>query len=145
MFETVAKEDLPGSHIYENQAKVRDGSITVSLASVISSMRRQGKNKTTDVEDRVNAMEGTSPTTIGEQTPSMEAPMPRTMRADTREIGSTPIEAPNPNTVRPAPPAFHNVGTQPTARPIQPVPPAPKPEADKAGGASSLIRSFRTK
>ena len=145
MFETVAKEDLPGSHIYENQAKVRDGSITVSLASVISSMRRQGKTKTANVDDEFNSMEGASPTTIGEQTPSMEAPMPRTMRADTREIGSAPVEAPNPNTVRPAPPAFHNVGAQPTARPIQPAPPVTKPEADKGGGASSLIRSFRTK
>lgn len=44
MFETVPKEDLPGSHIYENQAQVRSGNYVPSVSSVIRHMRNQGTN-----------------------------------------------------------------------------------------------------
>lgn len=42
MFETIAAKDLPGAHIYEQQAKAKAGTYQIPLSSVIQRMREGG-------------------------------------------------------------------------------------------------------
>lgn len=46
-FETMRAEDLPGAHIYEQQAKVKEG-LTVSLKSVLRCMRMEDRKPASD-------------------------------------------------------------------------------------------------
>lgn len=151
MFETVAKEDLPGSHIYENQAKIRDGSVTVSLSSVVRSMRQQDKNTVDTQAGDLGPFQNVSKPTNGEQRPST---------ADAPQIYKdiqtpTPALSPVPSSTPPAkylstPPMVGNsleVGSRPGPTP-SPVPANPREniaEGRKNADAGNLIRSFRTK
>lgn len=164
MFETVSKEDLPGSHIYENQEKIRSGSSSISLASVIKSMRQQGKSTMSD-DFEGDALTGTSEGIVGEQKPSLGPSSPNSP-TDKRTNWPSAVAEPAYN-------PLHGAQSQPTtpAAPAMttPVPgtmtPAPSRASrasldfsspayvdQKAGAnkekterASSLIRSFRTK
>lgn len=146
MFETVSAEDLPGSHIYENQAKIRDGSVTVSLSRVIKTMRHQGKSGLDDFNGSGDQLNGSEIPQAGEQRPSVgDAPQiykdhnaPQPARAPLRSpnhsnpvVGSG-LEIGNTTAPRPSPPSTVE---------------APKADSIQPGGGSSgsLIRSFRTK
>ena len=56
-FENVSSKKLPGSNIYENQAKLRDGKASISLSSVIIKMRELGTGKSKSMPEDITAIQ----------------------------------------------------------------------------------------
>ncbi|MCP4183449.1 MAG: DUF87 domain-containing protein [Hyphomicrobiales bacterium] len=56
-FENVSVRKLPGSNIYENQAKLREGKASISLSSVIIKMRELGTGSTKTLPDDINVIQ----------------------------------------------------------------------------------------
>ncbi len=56
-FENVSARKLPGSNIYENQAKLREGKASISLSSVIIKMRELGTGSTKTLPDDINVIQ----------------------------------------------------------------------------------------
>ncbi|KAG1702964.1 DNA double-strand break repair helicase HerA [Nymphon striatum] len=140
-FETMRAEDLPGAHIYEQQAKVKEG-LTVSLKSVLRRMRMEDRKPASDdpyagVETPAAAAQ-TAPQT-GAQNPADEINSVLNAALSNPNSSLTPQQTPPmaPAPAAPAPPV-----RQPAPAPAAaPAASAPKP-ANKAG---SLINSFRGK
>ncbi len=75
MFEMMRKEDLPGSHIYENQAALRAGGSAMPLGSVIKRMRAEDSSGDEDEADG-SELVGKIGEPVAEQRPSVN-PAPR--------------------------------------------------------------------
>jgi len=56
-FEKVSAKKLPGSNIYENQAKLREGKNSISLSSVIIKMRELGTGSPKILPDDINTIQ----------------------------------------------------------------------------------------
>ncbi len=142
MFETVSPEDLPGSHIYENQAKVRDGSMKISLNSVIRAMRQQNKNMDNSAADDLASLPHVSPK-VDEQRPStQDAPQ---IYKDHIEPQISPIPARGPINTRPMMGSGLEIGSTPAPKPA-PIPSENSTyQRESAPSSGNLIRSFRTR
>jgi DNA helicase HerA-like ATPase len=56
-FENVSAKKLPGSNIYENQAKLREGKASISLSSVIIKMRDLGTGSSKTLPEDINTIQ----------------------------------------------------------------------------------------
>ncbi len=136
-FETMRPEDLPGAHIYEQQAKVKEG-LQVSLNSVLRRMR---------MEDRKPSSQGA----VEEQVQVSQASVQQPQIGDNpgNEINSVLNAAySNPNSslsAQQTPPMAPTTMSPPQpTRQAEPAPQAPTP-SKPAVSTGSLINSFRRK
>ena len=135
-FETMRPEDLPGAHIYEQQAKVKEG-LTVSLHSVLRRMRMEDRKPAADESyagvDNQEAAAQAIQQTGGN--PADEINSILNAAHSNPNSSLTPQQTPPMAPPQPAPP-------QPVRQPA----PAPAPAATKpATRTGSLINSFRGK
>jgi len=141
-FETMRAEDLPGAHIYEQQAKVKEG-LTVSLKSVLKRMRMEDRKPNVD-----ESYAGTDNQAAAAQAIQQEAPL-RAAGNPADEINSvlnsayssansslTPQQTPP---MAPRQPASAQPAASASPRPSATA--APKPTSR----TGSLINSFRGK
>lgn len=155
MFEYMPKEQLPGSHIYENQAALRDGGAAMSISAVIRRMRAQDVREENDGDELPDAAPTGEP--VREQRQSVDAAPPLDSapgRFSARKPDPAPAPQPQPATEtvvgadgRPTMPADNGV------RPSYVTPPEETEskgglfqrteQKASGGGANSLIRSFR--
>ena len=66
-FENVSAKKLPGSNIYENQAKLRQGKTSISLSSVIIKMRELGTGSPKILPEDINTIQRVEAAPIDEQ------------------------------------------------------------------------------
>jgi len=150
MFETVAKKDLPGSHIYENQEKLRNGGIGISLTSVINTMRQKGRESTEQHQDGYD-MASPNAARAGEQKPTLEnskpapvPPEPQKTVFDRAPPMQTPIPAFAPQQTPTGSAQKSFSGDIPDRNPE--TSPAPTPSNGAGGGghgSNNLIKNFR--
>ncbi|MCF6321562.1 MAG: DUF87 domain-containing protein [Rhizobiaceae bacterium] len=158
MFETVAKKDLPGSHIYENQEKLRSGGSGMSLASVINTMRQKGVEKT-ELREEDYSTQSANADFVGEQKPSLANTRPTPQVAEQpRSVHDRdlPASTPMPGEIAAQQAVastqqtqqIHSNGSQPQNS-IPPRAPIAPPPSNTAGGGglrtSNLIRNFRAR
>ena len=160
MFEFMPKEQLPGSHIYENQAALREGGAAMSIASVIRRMRAQDVREPGD--DELIGAQAPSGHVVHEQRQSIEPAPPLDSapgRFSAYKPEPAPAPAPQPAMAEPARgPVVDADGrpTMPADNGVRPTYVTPAEDADNGGpalfqrseqkpssGAASLIRSFR--
>ncbi len=141
-FETMRPEDLPGAHIYEQQAKVKEG-LTVSLNSVLRRMRLEDRKPAKDdpyagVENHAAVAQAAQGLQQAGENPANEINSVLNSAYSSANSSLTRQQTPPMAPVQPAP--SQPLRTTQSA-PAAPVASAPKP-ASKAG---SLINSFRGK
>ncbi len=138
-FETMRAEDLPGAHIYERQAQVKDG-FEVSLSSVMRRMRQEDRKAGAATETYSGAEENAS-----QMRDIAKAKAPDHQPGD--EINSilNAAYSSNNSSLKPQAPGMmtpQNPVPQPAARPAAAPPqPAAKP---KSNGVNNLIKSLRS-
>ncbi len=156
VFETVSKNALPGSHIYDMQEKLRNGSNNVRLSDVVRRMR-----KLDDTCMGVSSKDKASPELsvvgekVDEQKPSTQRltstgiarPAPAAAAAPSAPAAATMPAASGPDAISnppaPAPQMHSRQFNQDTYAGTPAQPSQPSPAGD--GGASNLIRSFRNR
>ena len=142
-FETMRPEDLPGAHIYEQQAKVKEG-LTVSLKSVLRRMRMEDRKPASD--DPYAGVENAAADPTVNGTPQAGAQNPADEINSVLNAGlSNPNSSLTPHQTPPMAPAQPALA-QPLRKPAPAAPSAPAPSSSKpANKAGSLINSFRGK
>lgn len=150
-FETMRKEDLPGSRIYEQQEAVKSG-VEISIGAVIRKMRNEERKPITN-EDSVENIGGVpqreaAPLVQQDSgvrlNPSDIAPV--VTKPAAASGGVQPVAAPAMTTPQPAAqPQMASAAPAAQAPNRVPPPATPTPSAPKqaSGGASNLINAFR--
>ena len=133
-FETMRPEDLPGAHIYEQQAKVKEG-LTVSLNSVLRRMRMEDRKPISD-----ESYAGTEEPLAAPTTPQVGGNPADEINSVLNAAYSNPNSSLNPQQTPPMAPA-----RVAPAAPQQPRQSAPTPTTTSPSRAGSLINSFRGK
>jgi len=139
-FETMRAEDLPGAHIYERQAQVKDG-LEVSLSSVMRRLRQEDRKGNVSesysgVEDGASQLRDIAKTKVkGPQAGD--------------EINSilNAAYSPNNGSLKPQQPAAAPVHTpQPAPRPAAapPTPQTSEANQQRKAGVNDLIKSLRS-
>ncbi len=144
-FETMRPEDLPGAHIYEQQAKVKEG-LTVSLHSVLRRMRMEDRKHSTANEE---SYAGTDNAAAAEQ--ALKATQAKSGLNNPGDginsvLNSAYASANNSLAPQQTPPMAPRQAA-PTQASIQPTPAAPAAASSPkpTNRAGSLINSFRNK
>lgn len=173
MFETIDKKDLPGAHIYEQQARLKTGATEISLVNVLNRMRN---NLDLEADESAEWLEGSSSTSVSFDTEALlaavsahaekhtgdPAPYPgspaqprsqRTYADDTSQnahasAGSSDRSGAGASLRKDSLPRFWTTEAT-TPRPFQSRsrPPADEPHEDMPEGrlGNSLIRDFRSR
>jgi DNA helicase HerA-like ATPase len=139
-FETMRPEDLPGAHIYEQQAKVKEG-LQVSLNSVLRRMRMEDRKPSNATDEFSQQHEQL--TQAVQQAPQIGEKPGDGINSVLRSAYADPNNSLTPQQTPPMAPASLS-----QAQPVRQPEPAPQPSAapsKPAAGAGSLINSFRRK
>ena len=134
-FETMRPEDLPGAHIYEQQAKVKEG-LTVSLNSVLRRMRMEDRKPIAD-----ESYAGAEQTPVAPVTPQVGENPVDEINSVLNAAYSNPNSSLTPQQTPPMAPA--RVAPAVPQQPLRQS--APTPATTSPSKAGSLINSFRGK
>lgn len=136
-FETMRAEDLPGAHIYERQAQVKDG-LEVSLSSVMRRLRQEDK-KVSPQETYAGTEESAAQVKEIAKARAPELQPGDEINSILNAAYSPNNGSLNPQTTSPAPAA-----PQPAPRPAPPTPQQAEAVKERRAGVNNLIKSLRS-
>ncbi len=100
-FEEVKSKNLPGSNIYENQAKLREGKASISLSSVVMKMKEIGAGSSKPIAEDISAIERVEVAPQEEQRPTStitdDEPEPKKIVEQRQSTNVAPTSNRQPN------------------------------------------------